>query len=175
MPNPQVDSGTEPPASAPPVSAARKPPHGLFKYLVNPVMRMLLRSPLGARMGGVLLLLTFKGRKSGATFTTPVGYHRRDGELVVFTESPWWRNLRGGAPVRLLLERRRVRAWADATDDPAVVLEYTQYFLPRVGVRNARRLALTIPGDREPSADELRAALHGHAVVRLKVEASAPT
>ncbi len=159
------------PGTAPrPVQAARTPPKWLFKYLVNPLMSTLLRSPLGSKLGQMLLLLSFRGRKSGQVYTTPVSYHRRAGELIVFTDSPWWKNLRG-APVRLRLAGRRVRGWAEATDDPAALLEATLHFLPQVGVKNARRLALSIPADHEPTPEELRQALQGHALIRIRLDA----
>jgi hypothetical protein len=40
--------------------------------------------------------VTYTGRRSGRTFTTPVGYRRRDDEVLVVVELPdmktWWRN-----------------------------------------------------------------------------------
>ncbi len=72
---------------------------------MNPLMRRLLDSRFSGRMARQLLLLEFRGRKSGRTFRTPVGYVRR-GDRVVMVTSPaytWWHNLVGGAPVRVRL------------------------------------------------------------------------
>jgi deazaflavin-dependent oxidoreductase (nitroreductase family) len=54
------------------------------------------------------MLITFSGRKSGKTYTTPVNYVWDDHTLLVVSPKDrlWWRNLRGGAPVTV-----RVRAW----------------------------------------------------------------
>jgi deazaflavin-dependent oxidoreductase (nitroreductase family) len=50
-----------------------------------------------------LLLLTFTGRKSGKKFTTPLRYVQEGETLRMIVVYPWWRNLLGAAPVRVLL------------------------------------------------------------------------
>lgn len=64
-----------------------------------------------------LLLLRYKGRKSGRMYTTPVGYVREGDRLVVVT-SPrysWWRNVVGGAEVSVLSTWARRATWATQT------------------------------------------------------------
>ena len=71
----------------------------------NPLMRRLLDSRLAGPMAKKLLLLRYRGRKSGRTITTPVGYVR-DGDRVVMVTSPsyrWWPNFVGGAEAELRL------------------------------------------------------------------------
>jgi hypothetical protein len=54
-----------------------------------------------------LLLVRVTGRRSGRTFELPVGYARRDSELLVTVGAPerkhWWRNIDGPTPVTVLL------------------------------------------------------------------------
>jgi deazaflavin-dependent oxidoreductase (nitroreductase family) len=50
-----------------------------------------------------LLLLTFTGRKSGKEFTTPLRYVQEGETLRITVMYPWWKNLAGGATVRVLL------------------------------------------------------------------------
>jgi hypothetical protein len=74
----------------------------------NPLVRLLLRSPLHRLASGRLALITVTGRKSGREHTFPVGYERVGDTVEVPVLWPerklWWRNLRGdGAPVRLRL------------------------------------------------------------------------
>ena len=85
-------------------------PHAPFAVLnrtVNPVLRVFLRSPLHPLLSRPLMLLTVTGRRSGRAFTIPVGYGQDGDRLRVDLEWPerkrWWRNLRGGAPVSVLL------------------------------------------------------------------------
>jgi hypothetical protein len=55
------------------------------------------------------LLITFAGRKSGKMYTTPIVYLREGAALLMTTDSPWWKNLRGAgraAPLALRVAGR---------------------------------------------------------------------
>jgi len=132
-------------------------------------MKTVLRSPLHSLVSDSLLLLTFRGRKSGDVYTTPVGYWVRDGNLVVSTHSPWWYNFEGGQPVRLHLRGERREGIATPHPDPGTVAEYIATFIERNGVDAARRLGLAIDGDREPTREELAAGLQGTVVVEIEL------
>jgi len=98
-------------------------PEPLF-VLINPTMRLLLRSPLHGLVSGSLMLITFTGRKSGRRYTTPVRYVRSGDVVRCFTsaQNSWWRNLKGGAPVTLRIRGRELPFRATAIhDDPARV------------------------------------------------------
>jgi len=87
----------------------------------NPVVRRMLTSGFAGPMSPALLVLRYRGRKSGRTFTTPVGYVR-DGDRVVMVTSPsygWWPNMVGGADVEVRLPEgwRRGRAEDLLPDD----------------------------------------------------------
>lgn len=89
---------------------------------MNPMMRAVLASPLGRGLNRALLLLEFRGRHSGRTYRTPVGFVR-DGDRVVVVTSPiyrWWRNVTGGADVRVRIDGawHAARAELIAPDDP---------------------------------------------------------
>lgn len=75
--------------------------------LVNPLIRLILRSPLGSVWGAAPLLITYRGRKSGQEYTLPVQYTLDGNTLYIIVGMPeqktWWRNLRGGAPVQVTL------------------------------------------------------------------------
>ena len=76
-------------------------------------MTWLLRSPFHVFMGG-MLLITVSGRKSGRAISTPVNYVR-DGDTLLITskaDRTWWNNVRGGAPVTLLLNGKTYQAEA---------------------------------------------------------------
>lgn len=82
-----------------------KLPEPLFR-IINPTVALLLRSPLHFLVSGSLLLITFVGVRTGRSHSTPLRY-MRDGEAIYCFTTPatrWWRNLRGGAPVRLTLQ-----------------------------------------------------------------------
>lgn len=94
----------------------------MFFPVVNRVMRLLLHSPLHRLMSGNVMVLFFRGRRTGQRRWTPVRY-LREGEDGVFCltgrETGWWPNLLGEASVELQLAGRRVAATAQALPDDA--------------------------------------------------------
>jgi len=90
-----------------PVEGA-EPPEKLAE-IVNPIMKALLQSPLHRLVSRHLMLLTFKGHKTGRAYTVVVGCHEVNGKLIVplgTTGRRWRLNFRGGS---LLWRRRRLR------------------------------------------------------------------
>jgi deazaflavin-dependent oxidoreductase (nitroreductase family) len=93
----------------------------------NRVMIALLRSPLHSMLDKNMLVLTYTGRKSGKTYSTPVNFlsfEDAQGEYLLTTsyrQRTWWRNLRGGAPVTLCLHGKDRSATAVAIEDLAAV------------------------------------------------------
>jgi deazaflavin-dependent oxidoreductase (nitroreductase family) len=90
------------------------------------LMSWMLRSPFHIFMGG-MLLITVTGRKSGRTISTPVNYardHARDGDTLLITskaDRTWWKNLRGGAKVTVVLNGKTYQADATVIEDRAAV------------------------------------------------------
>ena len=82
-------------------------PFVVVNRVVNPLVRGLLRSPAHGLLSGRLALLSVTGRRSGRTFTFPVGYHRDGDRVTISVASPerkrWWRNLSEAAPVEIWL------------------------------------------------------------------------
>jgi deazaflavin-dependent oxidoreductase (nitroreductase family) len=85
-------------------------------------MTWMLRSPLHVFMGGTLLI-TVTGRKSGRAISTPVNYARDGGTLLVTSKADrtWWKNVRGGARVALLINGKTYQADANVIEDRAAV------------------------------------------------------
>ncbi|MDQ3855308.1 MAG: nitroreductase family deazaflavin-dependent oxidoreductase [Chloroflexota bacterium] len=96
-----------------------------WQRLYNPLVRVLLRSPLGKWLGRSLLLLTYTGRRSGQRYTIPVGYVRNGDTLVVMSPRTrvWWRNLRSGAPVSVRLAGRELRGRGTLSDSPEATID----------------------------------------------------
>lgn len=89
----------------------------------NPLMIWLLHSPLHMLAGRSTMLITFTGRRNGKSHTTPVNYIIDDGTLLVITlrNRSWWKNLRGGAKVKVRLRGKDVDAEGMAVEDEAGV------------------------------------------------------
>lgn len=75
----------------------------LYRWIINPALRVLLRSPLHELVSDRVMLITYNGRRTGRVPTLPVLYHEDGGRLWVKVGHPerkqWWRNLRDGATV----------------------------------------------------------------------------
>ncbi|HSL30504.1 MAG TPA: nitroreductase/quinone reductase family protein [Anaerolineales bacterium] len=90
----------------------------------NDFVTFFLRTPLHVFLGNTMLI-TVTGRKSGKPYSTPVGFYRKGSDLWILTsrERTWWRNVRHGAPVSLLLHGRVMKAYAEAELDERTVEE----------------------------------------------------
>ncbi len=155
----------------PPVEGA-EPPEVLAR-VVNPTMKALLRSPLHWPFSSHLMLLAFRGRKSGKMYEVVVGRHEVDGALLVPTGTTgrlWRLNFRGGTTTEITLGGVRRRGWGELIEEPNEVARIHQLLLDRIGLKNARRLGLRVNVDREPTDDELKVPLAGRGVVRIELD-----
>ena len=71
----------------------------------NTFVRWILRSPFHRLLSRSVMLLTYRGRRSGREYTIPVGYARHDDDVLVLvgrsSVKTWWRNFHEPAPVRM--------------------------------------------------------------------------
>ena len=102
-----------------------------FMRMMNKFPALLLRSPLHGLMSEGVLLITFTGRTSGKRCTTPINYIREGDTVLMTTDSPWWKNLRGGAPVTLRIRGREHAGVAEAVTDEEEVIEALEKMLTR--------------------------------------------
>ena len=103
--------------------------------LVNPVVRLLLRSPLHPVLSRSLVILSYQGRKTGRWRGLPCMYARDGQDLYVIPAQPgrkvWWRNLRQPTPVRLRLQGHDLEGTATASSDPEAVAAGLRRYLAR--------------------------------------------
>ena len=86
--------------------------------LANPLVRTVLRSRLHALLSRRLLLLGYRGARSGRSYEIPLRYVAlSDGRLVVAALRPerklWWRSVRESAPVSIVLRGDRLTGTAE--------------------------------------------------------------
>ena len=145
------------------------PPDALIK-MSNPVLRVLLNSPLHGVVDSSVLLLHVTGRKTGRRYDIPVNYVDVDGRLMVVTIARWQANLRGGASVEVTLRGCRRPMHATLTEDPAAVAVSYQTLISRLGWAKARRhLGISVRDGRPPTVLELKDAAreYGWSVITL--------
>jgi hypothetical protein len=110
----------------------------------NDFMAWVLRSPFHGVLSNGTMLITVTGCKTGKTYTTPVGFYEENGYLWILTsrDRSWWRNVQGGANVKLLLKRKPVNGFAETEMDDKTVQsllrDYVRYIpqaIKPMGVR----------------------------------------
>jgi hypothetical protein len=89
--------------------------NSFYRYILNPVMRGLLRSPLHGITSRNIGIVHFTGRKSGRKLNTPLSY-TREGNVVRLLSNQstrWWLNFRGeGVRVEMEIARKRYHGTA---------------------------------------------------------------
>ena len=132
-------------------------------------MSWVLRSPLHGMLSDGMMLITVTGRKTGKTYTTPVGFYEEDGYLWVVTsrDRTWWRNLQGGADVNLLLKRKPAAGFAETELDGAAVearlFEYVQH-MPQA----AKPLGIRVE-NKTPNPQDIARTAKDRLFVKIKV------
>lgn len=134
------------------VARDTKPP-ALLVGVMNPILRVVLRTPLG-RAVRPFALLEFKGRRSGRLYRVPVGWHSNATGPEVFTPAPWRANFVGGIEVVVHHRGRRQTLRGTLEADPGRVAAVMQSLADRQG--SLRAIGVTIPsGHRVTAADVL--------------------
>ena len=97
--------------------------------MLNKTMKFILCSPLHGMVSKYLTLITFTGRKSGKTYTTPVSYYQQNNQVTIFTHANWWKNLQNGASVSLRIRGRELQGLANAVaeDKGAIAAKLTAH------------------------------------------------
>jgi hypothetical protein len=139
---------------------------GFMNRIVNPFVRLVLKSRWHALFGSGLALLVVRGRRSGRVIEVPLEVHTVQGEMiaVTFRERTWWRNLREAAPARLWLHGRPADVVAQAVDDPPAVRAWIDGLLSAVPGAAAY---MKVP--RQAQGEERRARLEAAAQSRIIV------
>jgi len=143
--------------------------------IANPFVRLILRSPLHAWMSAALLLITYRGRKSGREFTLPVQYVQDGGHVYIVPgyaeKKTWWRNLKGGADVQVTLKgqtRPGRGTLLERESDAAEILKafglYLRQYPPSAKIHNIR-----VEADGQPNPDDLREAAKDILMIRVKL------
>jgi deazaflavin-dependent oxidoreductase (nitroreductase family) len=124
---------------------------------LNPVVKAILGSRLHWLLSRGLMLITVTGRKTGRSYTIPVGYHEVDDAIVILVgEAPskvWWRNYLKPGPIGLRLRGKPLSGTAQvlAPDSPefrrrADASLRRARFMPRLfGIDFDRERGLTDP------------------------------
>jgi hypothetical protein len=136
---------------------------------VNWLVKRLLRSPLHRFLSRNTMLLTYTGRKSGRSYVVAVRYVRHGDLVTCYTDSKWWINLRGGAPVQMLIAGDTVRGIATPVEDRATVAASLSEFL-RATPGDSKYYGVRRGADGQPHSDDIRTAAQYTTMIQIRVE-----
>jgi hypothetical protein len=143
-----------------------------YRYLLNPLMRGLLRSPLHGITSKNIAILHFTGKKSGRRLNTPLSYTREGNtvRLLTSTDTHWWRNFRGEtAAVEIEIARRRYRGQVLLLEgDSAPLREGVRCFISALP-RDAKVYGLALDEDKKLVEASLAAAASRLVLVEIRL------
>jgi deazaflavin-dependent oxidoreductase (nitroreductase family) len=136
---------------------------------VNSAMKFVLRSPVHGMVSKTVLLITFTGRKSGKTYTTPVSYSQYDDQVYIFTHADWWKNLHSGTPVTLRIQGRELQGLAEpvAEDKQAIAGGLIAHL--RKVPSDAKFYGVTFDDHSNPRAEEVEQAVQTVVMIRIRL------
>jgi hypothetical protein len=145
------------------------PPEGVLRA-VNPALKFLLRTPLAGPARKQLMVLNFKGRKSGNPYSIPVSAHHIDNTLYALGGAAWTKNFRNGANAEVLHDGKTTAMHGDLIEDPAIVAELSHRVAETYGVKQAQRMmGLGFRDDRIPTVEEFKEAAEREHLVAVKL------
>lgn len=137
---------------------------------MNRVMTFLMRTPLHGIISQHIMLITFRGRKSGKLFTTPIGYMRQGDTVSSFTDHRWWRNLVVQPEVTLRIQGKRYQGTAEVIheDKETIARELLAYceHIPMA----ARAFNVRLDTSGKPTLETTREAAQRLALVRVHLK-----
>ena len=138
----------------------------------NPIMMWILRSPLHGMLSGSTMIITYTGRKSGKTYSTPVNYVR-DGDMlwtISFRQRTWWRNLHA-SPVTLRIQGKDFPCVGRAITDQREVADCLMAYL-RKAPQIAKYIGVGLDANGQPRQDDVANAAQMRVMVRIQLSGS---
>lgn len=136
---------------------------------VNKAMKFILRSPLHGMVSKSILLITFTGRKSGKTYTTPVSYSQSGNQVTIFTHASWWKNLRTAAPVTLHIQGQDRQGFPEAiVEDKRAISAELAAHLQNVP-SDARWYGVTFDENKAPRVEDIAKAVESVVMIHVQL------
>lgn len=132
-------------------------------------MIWLLRSPLHKIASKNTLIITFIGQKSGKKYTTPVNYVI-DRNVIFITSlrsRTWWKNLRGGAKIKVHLRGKDLETNAEVFEDNEKVKEQLMRYLQNAP-QYARYFKVNLDPDGHPNPENIAQAAKERVMILLR-------
>lgn len=135
-----------------------------FARMMFGLQVFLLRRNWMGSMGDELMVITVTGRKSGRSYSTPIGFVRDGaGYVAVSRGSQWVRNAIAASAVTLEIKGRSIKARATRITDPDEQLRMVELYREQRRKNFTTYLGVAIDAD----AVALRSALEARELVRF--------
>jgi hypothetical protein len=140
-------------------------------FLINPVVAFLARSPLHFLISHQVLVIQFKGRKSGKQYLVPVSYHEHESSYTCVTlrSNIWWRNLKEVSHTKIWLKGTLKNAQIDLEFNNDQIVESTLRDLVTNNRVDAYFAKIKLNKDGSPDSDDLIQAAKIHTVLKFTI------
>ena len=140
-------------------------------FLINPVVAFLARSPLHFLISHQVLVIQFKGRKSGKQYLVPVSYHEHESSYTCVTlrSNIWWRNLKEVSHTKIWLKGKLKNAQIDLEFNNDQIVESTLRDLVTNNRVDAYFAKIKLNKDGSPPSDDLIQAGKIHTVLKFTI------
>lgn len=149
-------------AQTPAVTLSHPPAAAL--RVMNPAMRLLLRTPLAGPLRKQMMVVDVVGRKTGRRYSIPLSAHQIDGTLYAITSAGWKHNFRDGRTAEVLHNGKTTAMHGELITDPGTVADLSRRCAESYGVKRAQTmLGLKFRDQRIPTVEEFtEAAIREH-------------
>ena len=140
-------------------------------FLINPFVAFLARSPLHFLISYQVLVIQFKGRKSGKQYLVPVSYHEHESSYTCVTlrSNIWWRNLKEVSHTKIWLKGTLKNAQIDLEFNNDQIVESTLRDLVTNNRVDAYFAKIKLNKDGSPDSDDLIQAGKIHTVLKFTI------
>ena len=135
------------------------PPEAVLR-VVNPILKLLLRTPFVGAARNQFMVVDFTGRKSGRHYSIPLSAHLIDGILYATTGATWKNNFRDGAAAQVLHDGKTTTMRGELITDKALITDLYSRCAESYGVKRAERaMGLGFPDHQMPTRDQFAEAV----------------
>lgn len=155
----------------PPAISVSHPSPAMLR-VVNPVMRLLLRTPLAGAARKQMMVVNVRGRKTGQSYSIPLSAHMIDGQLYAITDAGWKHNFRDGATAEVLHDGTTTTMRGELIQDPAIVAGLAHRAAASYGAKRAQRLmGMKFQDQRVPTLEEFTEAVRRDHIAAVRLTA----
>ena len=140
-------------------------------FLINPFVAWLARSPLHFIISHQVLVIQFKGRRSGKLYLVPVSYHENGSSYTCVTlrSNIWWRNLKDISHSQIWLKGKLMDVKIDLEFDNDQIVENSLRDLVTNNKVDAYFAKIKLNKDGSPDTDDLFQAAKLHTVLKFSI------